>query len=401
VHDVANADDPKDGCPGQSVNTSYLTRPLSPLTFLTLMAICAVGLFGAVWTWVLTAPMTFLDPEYPSWHAKQILLANCDLGNVLILGDSRAAAAMMPIRWHVKALNLAVGGGEPIEALSALTRAARCPIQPARVILSFDAIHFTEPDLFWERTARFGFVDADEITSLRDVSRALGDLSVYELRHMDGLASSLRDVMYRVRFPTLYFSSLVKGGLLLRWPHNNSTLNASIVSRGQYFFGTTPGSDAIAAEGNMNDFRPLPVLTLYFNRILEQLEARGIPAVFVAVPMNTSTAHLVSPGVRLAFRLWLARFEARYPGFRVVGDVMPFWPDMYFGDGYSHLNPNGAATFSDILGACLDEKMLTEACVQRLQAAPPSTQNDAQYGWFNGTGRDASTNERPSSKRGS
>jgi hypothetical protein len=157
----------------------------------------------------------------------------------------------------------------------------------------------------------------------------------------------------------------------------------------------------VAAEGHLREFRPLPVLEWYFNRILEQLDARGIPAVFIAVPMNEATANAVAPGVPEAFRAWLAGYEARYPRFRVTGEVMPHWPDVFFGDGFAHLNRDGAARFSAGLGHCLNEPKLSAGCIHRLQAAPPNTQNEAQYGWFNATAPDASIRVRPSSKRGS
>jgi hypothetical protein len=384
-----------------SARPIWLHHPMPPRDFLVMVGGGAIVLFGLTWLWIAIMPMAFLDPEYPSWRAKQMLLASCNLGDILILGDSRAATAMMPASWRVRATNLAVGGGEPIEALAALDRALRCPAPPRRVILSFDAVHFARPDLFWERTARFGFVDADEIATLRDVSHRLGDLSIYELRHTDGLPSWLRDAMYRVRFPSLYFTSLAKGGVLLRWPRNRATLVATLAARGQYFFGTAAGSDIVAADGHLPEFRPLPVLEWYFNCILQQLAAHGIPAVFIAVPMNDTTAFAAAPGVSSTFRAWLAEYEARYPGFRVVGDVMPHWPDALFGDAFAHLNPEGAVRFSSGLEQCLDAPVLRAECVQRLQAAPPSTQNDAQYGWFNGTAPDASCNVRPSSKRGS
>jgi hypothetical protein len=377
----ADAFSPEDiaGAPGGRLScAAWIRRGLSPRDFLAMAGGGAIVLFGLVWLWIVTMPMAFLDPEYPSWRAKQVLLANCDLGDMLILGDSRAATGMMPAGWRIRATNLAVGGGEPIEALAALDRALRCPVPPARVILSLDAVHFTEPDLFWERTARFGFVDADEIATLGGVSHALGDVSVYELRHTDGLPSWLRDAMVRVRFPSLYLTSLVKGGVLLRWPRNRATLAASLAARGQYFFGTASGSDTVAAEGLMREFRPLPVLEWYFNRVLEQLDAHGIPAVFIAVPMNDATARQVAPGVRTAFRAWLAGYEARYPGFRVAGDAMPHWPDAFFGDGFAHLNRDGAARFSRGLESCLNAPVLRAGCVQRLQAAPPNTQNEAQ-----------------------
>ena len=235
----------------ESAVAAWLWRALSPGRFLALTGGAAAALFAAVWLWVVTMPMAFLDPEFPAWRARQIMLANCDLGDILILGDSRAAAGMMPVRWRVPASNLAVGGGEPIEALAALSRALRCPSPPGRVILSLDAVHFTEPDLFWERSAHFGFLDGGEIATLRAVSHALGDFSIYELRHTDGLPSWLRDAMVRVRFPSLYFSSLLKGGVILRWPRNRDTLTTTLEARGQYFFGTADGSDVVAAEGHM------------------------------------------------------------------------------------------------------------------------------------------------------
>src|ERR1051326_7785912 len=210
---------------------------VTPARFVVLAGAAAAIVVGAVWVWILAVPMAFLDPEYPAWPAKQNLLADCELGDLIVLGDSRAAAGMMPVHWPVRAANLAVGGGEPIEALAALTRALRCPFPPKQAILSFDAVHFTE-DLFWERTALFGFLDGGEIATLRDVSRTLGDLSIYEQRHTDGLPSWLRDAMVAARFPSLYFSSLMKGGLALRWPRNRATLDRVTAARGQYFFGT-------------------------------------------------------------------------------------------------------------------------------------------------------------------
>ena len=393
------ADDPPRG---EAIELRWIYRTLSPRNFLAMVGTIAMVLFGLTWLWIAAMPMAYLDPEYPAWRAKQVLLANCDLGDILILGDSRAATAMMPAGWRVRATNLAVGGGEPIEALAALDRALQCPLPPRQVILSFDAVHFVQPDLFWERTARFGFVDAREIATLRAVSHRLGDVSIYELRHTDGLPSWLRDDMYRVRFPSLYFTSLTKGGILLRWARNRATLNATLAARGQYFFGTAAGSDIVAADGHLPAFQPLPVLEWYFNRILQQLAEHGIPAVFIAVPMNDATARATARDVATAFRAWLAGYEAGYPGFRVVGDVMPHWPDAWFGDGFAHLNPAGATRFSAYLERCLAAAAAVRAeCVQRLQAAPPNTQNDAQYGWFNATAPDASFSVRPSSKRGS
>lgn len=286
-----------------------------------------------------------------------MLLQRCDLGDVLVVGDSRAAVDVMPTLLPVRVINLAVGGGETIEAYVALSRALACKVPPRRVIISLDAAHFTRPDLFWERSVRFGFLDAADLALLRRTERQTGDVSFAAPRRPDGLPAALRARLYAWRFPPLYFNSLVRGGVLLRWWRNRQAFATVLAARGQYFFGQHAGSSSVAVEGHMHAFRPLPVLDRYFDRMLALLAARGIPVDFVAMPMNRTTREAVRPAVRAGFARYLARYAARYPNFHVVGPVMPDWPDRYFGDAFSHLNPRGAARLSAGFGRCLQRRL--------------------------------------------
>jgi hypothetical protein len=341
--------------------------------------------FGLFWIWIATMPIAFMEPEFASWQAKRILLDRCELGDTLILGDSRAAADMMPGLMG-GGTNLAIGGGEAIEALALLTRALSCPQPPRRLILSFDPGHFVRPDLFWERSVRFGFISAADIAALRATSAALEDPSVYEERHRDGIPSRLRDWLQAVRFPPYYFASLSHGGLFLRWRQNLVVQQTGIAARGHYGFGQDAGSDYVAIEGHLQAFQPLPVLDHYFNALLRLAEQSGVEVLFVAMPVNDATWQSVRPEVREAFTAYLTAYQDRYRHFHLMGEVMPHWPNRYFGDQFCHMNTEGARRFSQELS-------------QRLHAAPPSTQNEAQNGWLSGTGRDASASVVPSSKR--
>ncbi len=356
--------------------------------YLYTVAASALISFGCVWLWVVTMPMAFMDPEYGSWQAKQVMLDRCDLGDAIILGDSRAAADIIPTRLPIKAANLAVGGGEPIEAYAALRRALACPRPPRLAIVSFDPGHFARPDMFWERSVRFGFINAGDIADLRATSLRTGDFSVYAGRHPDQLPLAVRDLLERLRFPPLYFGSLMHGAGILRWVSNEHALQATIAARGHYAFGTHDGSDAVALDGHLPAFHTLPVLDDYFDRMLALLNAHGIETRFIAMPVNDATWLQIRPDVRTAFIAYLAGYEHRYRTFHVVGDLTPHWPDRFFGDQFCHLNPAGAERFSTQLA-------------QRLQDAPPRTQNEAQNGWFSDTGRDASAKVAPISKRGS
>ena len=365
--------------------------------YLRCCGLSAILSFALLWGWVAAMPMAFMDAEYASWRAKDLMLDRCDLGEAIILGDSRAAADIIPNRLPLRVTNLAIGGGEAIEALAALDRVLACPSQPQLVIISIDPGHFSRPDMFWDRSVRFGLVNNQQISGLRAASRQVSDPSVYDLHHFDGIPLLARDWLYQARFPPLYFSSLAHGGVLLRWWRNQRTVEATLSARGHYYFGTDPGSSTVTLDGHMDTFRPLPILDHYFDQLLQTLDSRGIEARFIAMPINETTWGEVRPAVREGFAAYLADYERRYKHFRVASPIMPHWPNRFFGDQFCHLNPEGAERFSDLLA----ERFGGDLSGQRLQDAPPSTQKEAQKGWLRDTGAAASAKVVPSSNRGS
>lgn len=314
--------------------------------YLRWLILAMAGSFAAVWLWVAFLPMAFMEPEYPAWQAKRVLLDSCNLGDVVILGDSRPAAGIIPNLLPIKTTNLAVGGGEPIEALAIARRMLTCAKRPRLAIVSFDAAHLVEPDLYWERSVRFGFQSAGDIAALRALSRETGDYAVYEERHTDGLPAKLRDWLQEARFPPWYFSSLVHGAGLRRWTRNREILATTIAERGHYFFGTAEGSETIAADGHIKSFHPLPLLDRSFDRLISLLGSQGIEIRFIAMPVNEATWAAGSPAMRQAFAAYLAGYERRYSHFHVSGELGRHWPNRLFGDEFSHLNPEGAERFT-------------------------------------------------------
>lgn len=361
---------------------------MTPRRYLLMMLAVGSTAFALVWAWVAVMPMTFMESEYAAWQAKLVMLDRCDVGETLILGDSRAASGILPDRLADRTTNLAIGGGEAIEALALLKRALACPHPPRRVILSFDAGHFSRADLFWERSVRFGLLSVRDIADLRRVSAETADPSVYEERHTDLIPAILRDWLSFAHFPPYSFASLLHSGGFLRGARNHQMLEATLAQRGQYSFGIAPASHEIAIEGHLTDFHPLPVLDHYFNDIVATLDHDGIDTIFLPMPVNETTFRRVRPALRDGFSAYLHGYAARYRHFHIAGDIIPHRPDSAFGDEYCHLNPPAAEVFSDELA-------------QRLQAAPPSTQKDAQNGWLSDTGAEASASVVPISKRGS
>lgn len=210
-----------------------------------------------------------------------------------------------------------------------------------------------KPDLFWERSVRFGLMGRADLAELAAVSAATGDWSVHEARQTDALPPAVRAWLYAARFPPYFFNSVLKAGLFLRWWSNATALEQGLAARGHYFFGTDPGSDGVALDARLAGFAPSPVLDALFERLLTLLEARGMTVWFVPMPVNDATWQAMRPEVNAAFLAYLEGRAARHGNVRVMRPAAPHWPNAWFGDAFAHLNPAGAQRFSQDLAACL------------------------------------------------
>lgn len=328
----------------------------TPGRYLLVMGLVLVLGLGASWLWSAKMKLAFLDPEYAAWSAKQDLVARCDMGDLLVLGDSRAGAGMMPTLLPGNGINISVGGAKPVEMYFFLRRALACPNMPHHVLLSIDAGHFHSTDTFWERSARFGTFSVADLHQIEAVARETGDESLFDERRSDGFPNLLRDFLYATSFPTLNFASMTRGGLFLRYSHNLEERDTTLRARGHHLFGDAPGDDALADDASLDTFQVLPLEGWYFNRMLQEMQARGIRVDFVTTPVNEATAAHITPKLRQGFADYLAAAARRYPNFHVLVPPIPSLPDRYFGDVFSHLNQAGAERFSRSLAVILRDE---------------------------------------------
>jgi hypothetical protein len=321
---------------------------------LTLAAMCAV--FGAVWLYVALVPAGFLDDEYPRWKAKSEILASCDLGDVAVLGDSRATIDVMPREMGIDASNLAVAGGTPVELMSVARRILACPRLPRTVVISLTPSHFIDRSTFWEKSTRYHFVAGAELQDLLRAARQTGDWSFFPSGPPDFLPPQVRIWMAAHYFPSLYFAALVERlGFASYW-RNEDFRRQVLADRGQYFFVNSGRGDQIGPEGYMPIFAAAPILDLYFDRVVRSLTERGIAVHFVAMPYNDVTAARLSPAMMAGFAAHLQDYARKYPGFDVLGRLAPSWPDTLFNDALLHLNRRGAPIYSAQLAACLKDR---------------------------------------------
>ena len=198
---------------------------------------------------------------------------------------------IIPARLGVAATNLAVGGGEAIEAYAAVRRALACPDPPRRVVISFDAAHFVRPDLFWDRSVRFGALDHAELArAARRLRSAWATRPCWTRSTPTGCRAGCARCSMRRGFRASISTACCRAAWLLRWWDNRQPCAPAWRHAGNISSAPRAGSDVVAIEGHLDRFTPLPVLDAYFDRMLALLAARHIETDFVAMPLNAATA---------------------------------------------------------------------------------------------------------------
>ena len=148
---------------------------------------------------------------------------------------------------------------------------------------------------------KYGFVGPADLALLRRLERETGDASLASPKLPDGLPAWLRDGCTPGGFRRCISAAWPRAACSCGCGATRRRSPTALAARGQYFFGRDAGSSTVAIEGHMAAFTPLPVLDRYFDRMLALLAARGIPADFIAMPMNQATGRAVLPGVRTGF----------------------------------------------------------------------------------------------------
>lgn len=308
-----------------------------------------VGAAALAWLWSAEGDMSFRDAEYPMWAAKKALVAECRDWHVVILGDSRAMADLVPDRLGASVVNLALGGGTPIEMYYTARHLLQCPNTPRMVVLSFTVTHFMTKDIYWGRTADFHYLSFDEMEEVRTRSAALDShLGIYETSRLGQLKGMIKDFLYSARYPMHGVRHMADNYFRGQSKNNREILDYTLRERGYHFFGDADGSTDIPIDTAYSEFKADPLFDDYMNGIVTMLDAKNVPVKFVAMPIHDIAYAKLSPALVSGFARYLAGYETRYPNFHVSGDPIARMPSRYFGDA-SHLNQRGAVTWSDQL----------------------------------------------------
>jgi hypothetical protein len=289
--------------------------------------------------------MAYLTLDFVSARVQKQRLVDCDLGDIAVFGDSRAAAAIVPESMSLRVSNFSLQATTPVETWYTVQQAMRCPVRPHWVIIGHGPHAHNEPVSLWGFDAPYEFLNLAERQEVRRVAEQLNDVASLEAPPINGISAGILDRAFAVRFPPLFFASLWESRIGLRWFQNHDWADALNQARGHCLYGTANGSSEVAKEAAMNDFRPFPLVDQYFSNTLKLLDQNGVNVLYLAPPLNQSTYDRIKPQVTSEFLNYLQSKVRSLDHFHVAEGVIACWPDEYFGDG-GHLNEAGARKYS-------------------------------------------------------
>jgi hypothetical protein len=326
---------------------------LSPLRYLACVLAVTAACLTAAWTFADRMGMAFLESGYPVVLAKRRLIDRCQAGELVVLGDSRGEASIIPTRLPVLSANLAIGAIGPVEAYFIARKLLRCP-QPPRVVLYVPSIVGYEGlgEGLWQRAAKYGLVSYADLREIANAATTLHDPSVEDVSTGDGLTGWVRDLAYSLHFPSIFTSSAIDARLFGRYESNLRVLKAVTESRGHVVYPDGPGGTIVGADAKLEHFDPKPIGAYYFDATLHMLSDAGIRTIVLPIPVADATAAALRPEVKQD----VVRYVAGHTnGVAHVTDAfteVEAWPDRLFVDG-SHMNKAGATLFSERLAGCV------------------------------------------------
>ena len=328
---------------------------LSARFYLLCSGLVAGLVIAVVWLYTSLMPMWFLESGYPIWVAKQDILRTCAFGSVLVMGDSRPEAAIIPSRLPLSAANISSGAASPIENYFFARQALKCPTPPRYVVYSHSILSFdTTTEFLWTNATRYGFITFRDLRDIAGVADDLHDDSLSATNTHDGLSGILRDAVYSSGFPSIFVASLIRAHVFGRYATNMVFLDHTLATRGAVAYPDQPGRTAAGVDAGVKTFAPLPIQTYYFDKTLALFAAAGVKVLYVATPFSQTTMKAMAPAPISDFAYFLVQHTERFSNVVVNSPIVTVWPDDLFADG-SHLDERGAILFSDRLASCLSQ----------------------------------------------
>lgn len=298
---------------------------------------------------VFNHKILYMNTEYPMWlHVKEtVLKQNDEKQDLIMIGDSRAKAGFIPnINKSVKSLNLAVGGGTPVEGYYILKKYIENNPAPNKIIISYGPFHLDGQDCYWDRTVKFDFMEKNDYIEVENLALLIKDFKTL------GSGKTYTDYLSPIKF----VSDLKNGIIGIRWSRNQSVLSEGYISKGHYYFGTAKFADGLNSETSQNNFIESPLINIYFKKLLDLARQNNIQIYYYTMPFNEASFKKGKEQYRNEYTNYLKDIAMLFD--IKMCNQLTYMSNDNFGDP-SHLYYGAKTTTKEIFECALDNKKMS------------------------------------------
>lgn len=283
------------------------------------------------------AKIYFLPEEFPIWVYVKEKLSKINKENFILLGDSRAKAGFKPKTFdfaNVSSLNLAIGGGTPIEAYYALRQYLK-KNKPEFLLLSFAPFHIQTQDSYWGRTVLFDFLNLSEYYEITNHAK--------KFKEQDLLEKNLNENYYFFTYvnytknPFKFLPSLKKALFTKnnRYSVNNKILKYLKETKGHFFYGRALQSSGITSEGKQKEpFVNSTLINFYLEKLIVLAQSNNIKVYYYSMPLNYASYGSINFEYVNSYNSYISNLAKKY-NIKILNSLY-FLPNENFGDA-SHL----------------------------------------------------------------
>lgn len=285
-------------------------------------------IFSSVYSFfVLNYKKLYMNSEFPMWENVKNVKNN--KFNTIFIGDSRLKAGLKPLIFDyntISSINLAVGGGTPIEGYYTLKNYLKNNKKPKYLLLSYAPFHLVSQDTFWKRTVRFNFLEDNLLEEVIDKGNTIEN-------NNETLGNSEKLISFKFN-TSKYFIEFIKGILYRRWIDNKRISEELVVSKGHYIFGSSDFSAGLNEEAWMNEFVPSILLNYYFEELLKLANQNNIIIFYYSMPFNESSYKKINKEFKYSYDDYINDLSIIY-NIKLLNKLY-YLPNENFGDA-SHL----------------------------------------------------------------
>ncbi|MBO6015972.1 MAG: hypothetical protein J6P60_05230 [Lachnospiraceae bacterium] len=289
-------------------------------------------------------PMYYMDDEYAMYRQQReyCLQETEDDKEIIILGDSRTKAGLVPEVLSENSYNLALGGATPIEGYYSLREYLQHHDAPKTIILAYAPMHYMDVDTLWTRTVYFHNMDRDDFFEILQNAKNCQKKEKILLPHY-----GLEYAMYALYLPNKYATALKKSGFVFRHRQTVTKYREMKEQRGHTLYGTENGSGGVNGEAHESDFEASDVIDLYLDRMLDLCREEGISVILEQLPMNETSYSILQPDFKTHYKEYMAGIADAHPE-ALVNAGFCCYNNEYFGDA-DHLNAEGCEVYTQFI----------------------------------------------------